>query len=697
MLAPFRYAGAIFALLTLLFGASTQAASRSHHTLRGIVESGGNGLQGYSVTLYASFPGSHGKTERLGRDVTDSAGKFEIRYEPARSSRSHVEPILYLQAEHGPAMLASVLREGPDFDFAHVNERTTVAMGTAFAQFVARGTIRGNTYGMLNAVHMAGNMADPATGTIADVLRLPPNGDDTTALKTFNSLANMVVACVAADTGCDALFDATTLPGGTSPDTVLQAIANIAKYPWLNVSALFDLSFETPVYAPARAKPVAPDSWAIFLKFTGSFTSEQSKDSLMNGAGAFAIDEKGFVWITTNYLPAPPLGLACAGDRLIKLYPWGENFPGSPYTGGGLSGAGYGITLAPDGKVWVGNFGFAGIRIFEPSRDCDVPNSNSVSVFNPDGTPVRGGEDGFTEGAISWPQATNSDPKGNIWIANCGSDSVTVYPKGKPRLAFNRPIPTRKYGQMKPFGLAIDHNGNAWVSGNISSTLAVIDPKGRQVEVIGPQDSRGRTQISRPMGVASDSHGNIWVSNSDWVDVPCLGGKPDLGPGTDPSIALFLHDPIRKPHKRSPFKGGGLTVPWGIAVDGNDTVWVANFGFAFDVDDPTHPPIGLNRVSQFCGIDTSKCPLSKQVVGAPISPAGTGYTSDSLQRNTAVAIDSSGNVWLANNWKQIPVQGNPGGNGVVVIVGAAGPLKTPLIGPPESFDEKEVHTSRHHR
>ena len=53
-----------------------------------------------------------------------------------------------------------------------------------------------------------------------------------------------------------------------------------------------------------------------------------------------------------------------------------------------------------------------------------------------------------------------------------------------------------------------------------------------------------------------------------------------------------------------------------------------------------------------------------------ISP-DTGYTSDSLVRITAVAIDPSGNVWLASNWKKTPVHQNPGENSLVVIVGAA--------------------------
>jgi hypothetical protein len=83
-------------------------------------------------------------------------------------------------------------------------------------------------------------------------------------------------------------------------------------------------------------------------------------------------------------------------------------------------------------------------------------------------------------------------------------------------------------------------------------------------------------------------------------------------------------------------------------------------------------------------------------VGAAISPDGTGYISDALVRNTGLSIDPSGNVWLINNWKQIPIQGNPGGNSVAVMVGAAAPVKTPLIGTPESFDEKDRHASWHH-
>src|SRR5262245_3347820 len=234
---------------------------------------------------------------------------------------------------------------------------------------------------------------------------------------------------------------------------------------------------------------------------------------------------------------------------------------------------------------------------------------------------------------------------------------------------------------MKPFGIAIDHEGNSWTTGSLNSTLAVIGLNGKVSEVIPSQDPNGRIQLSRPMGNASDSHGNIWVANSDFMDVPCPPSPtPNLAFATAPSIALFLHHPDRKPHVGSPFTGGGLTIPWGIAVAGHDTVWVASCGVPF-TPTPLNPPWPApNRVGNFCGVDTSKCPPTKREVGKAMSPDGTGYTSDALIRNTAVAIDPSGNVWLANNWKRGPILNNAGGNSIAVMVGAAGQVKTALIG-----------------
>ena len=140
-----------------------------------------------------------------------------------------------------------------------------------------------------------------------------------------------------------------------------------------------------------------------------------------------------------------------------------------------------------------------------------------------------------------------------------------------------------------------------------------------------------------------------------------------------------------------PGNTGGLTIPWGNFVDGNDTVWVFNFGV-----DPNDDEANITPLSQFCG--AGKCPAGL-TLGDAISPA-TGYLSDALDRVTGGGVDPSGNIWILNNWKKTgPLKvdsdssvfdRNPGGNSFVIVPGAAAPIKTPLIGPPESFDDSRT-------
>lgn len=662
------------ALTAAVVGAANDQAAK----LQGNVESAGSGLAGYKVSLYASFVDRGPPWKLLGSDISDGAGRFQIAYS-LPPGLSDDPAILFVRAERGPVMLASAIGLGSGAP-AHVvvNERTTVATGNAFAQFIDGEKISGNTYGMLNALPMAANLADPQTGAVGVVLALTPNGTETSTLATFNSLTNVVASCVADAQNCTKLFDAATPAGGSAPTNVLQAVANIVKspsypgYPSAD-DPLFMLSQVNPVYQPALTQQ--PTNWLLFLKITGGFYHVQDSSNLMDGPGNFAIDELGFVWINDNYDPRPSGEFACAGRRLIKLYPWGENFPGSPYFGGGLEGAGYGITLDPTGNVWVANFGFQDA----PCESLPIAaKHNSVSVFRPDGTAIE--PDGYTQGNMSWPMSIVADREGNIWVTNCGNDSVTKFPGGDPNRAINIPLgpaPPANDPQIKPFGAVVDAKGNLWVNGNRDHTVYVISPDCTLIDTL-PGTYQSKTILSHPIGNAADSKGNIWVSNSDWLDTPCPTHTM-LGTATNPSVTMF-HAKDRTPYPGSPFTGGGITLPWGIAVDGDDTVWVFNFG-AVKVGTSTTTPTGISR---FCGVDTKKCPPGMRV-GDPISP-DTGYRSDSLQRITGGQIDPSGNVWLTNNWK-IDSDGlvNPGGNAVVIAIGAAAPVKTPLIGPPVPF------------
>ncbi len=651
-------------------------------TLEGRVLAAQAGLAEWRVRAFASMPDMQLAWHELGTVETDANGRFELPYGlPAGADPE--QAVVFVMAEHGEAQLAGVVdpdRVGADADIT-LNERTTVATGVAFAQFVANDRVVGNRYGMVNAARMAGNLANPRTGATGVVIGSSPNANETSTLATFHTLANAVAACVADNEACLELREATSRPGLPPAGNMLQALSNLVHAP-----AFASPGEDDPVFAVASRQAVnlpalneAPNNWLLFLKITGGFYSEQAPSNLMNGPGNAVFDEQGYAWINDNYQPQAEGAYTCGGRRLHKFTPWGAVADGAPYFGGGLNGAGYGIALDPEGEIWVSNFGFE-----DPPCEAlpDAAPHNSLSHFLPDGTPLSPDRTGYTAGNISWPQGTVSDHDGNIWMANCGNDTVTVYPDGNPNLARNIPLPvpdaTPRGTRMKPFGAVIDHEGNLWVNNNNVDTVSVISPEGEVIHTVSNTDPE-RPVFSHPVGNAVDSAGNVWVANSDWLDVPCPD-RPNVGSGENASITMISAD-TREPVAGSPFTGGGVVLPWGISVDGDDTVWAFNFG-----SQPPGPtlPTTPTSITRFCGIKAEHCPPGAQL-GDPISP-DTGYQSDSLARLTAGQIDPSGNLWLMNNWRlnANPAQ-NPGANALVIAIGAAAPLKTPLIGPPQTF------------
>ncbi|WCO68099.1 hypothetical protein PO878_05095 [Iamia majanohamensis] len=631
-------------LAVLLVPAATAApAGAQDATVEGRVVVGGTALPGYEVTLHASGQG------QLGSATTGGAGGFSIQY-PTPSDPSSV---LYLLARNpsgppapGTITLASVLGTSPVVEVATVTEVTTVAAGFAMAQFTEASTIGGRAPGLQNASAFVGNLADAQGGGVSPILGSAPNGSETSALATFGSLANMVAACVEGPADCTALLAAATPPGGAPPGDTFQAMADIAANPGrsvANVAALFAVSQlgATP-NQPARTLP--PDAWTLALRFDGDGTS-------MDGPGNFAIDHEGNLYVVNNYEYGFPASVpVCGSDLLLKFDPTGQYVAGSPFRGGGLSGAGFGVEIDRYGDVWAANFGFAAP---EPGCPADrQPPHNSISKFTPDGTPLSPAE-GFT-GAYDWPQGMDFDEAGTLWVANCDGDSVARLPEGDP----DRAEEITDIGVEQP--LAVAHTADSiFVTGTLSNNVARLRLDGTPYpdSPIGNPDGTPGA-FDYPMGIAADSDGYMWVANSARVDLPCPAIK-QIGDGGGSSTLL---SPTGEVVLQTEAEAGGQTVPWGIAVDGDDNVWHANFT--------------RRRLSHICGRRVETCPPGV-TTGEGISPDGTGYGFDGLVRNTGVAIDQSGNVWLTNNWKDVPVQTNPGGYEIVAYVGLAAPVDRP--------------------
>ena len=605
-------------------GAVGDAAVVRRGALSGVVETGKRPLPGSVVVLYAA--GSTSRL-RLGSALTGARGRFRISYVPP-----HREAVLYLIATGGsraagPAVqLLSVAGsvQQPRLS-VKVNELTTVASAYALAQFTHGAVVRGRSPGLENAAATASNLVKPSTGGVSSVLATPPNGSDTDTLETLRTLADIVGGCTQGSVRtCRRLFVAARPPGASPPTNTLQAVLDIAHHPTNNSVRLFALR-KTHSYGPQLN--TAPTAWVLSLKYTaGGF----------NGPGRMAFDSHGNVWVTNNF--EPPTPNTSAGFGLISLSPTGKPINSSPVEGGGLEGVWWGIAIDQRDHVWTSNYTGADTT---PFTSPNFTGGTNVSEFADNSTPLSPSA-GFTNGDISAPQGLAVDQRGNIWIANHVGNSVTEYPRGDPSAA---KIITG--GRLsKPFAIAIDAHGNKWVTDNaISNTLpggvTKIDASGH---ASGPIMGGG---LSSPQGISVDRYGNLWVAN--------------LG-----SDSITLIGPDGRINPRSPIRAKSLIGPWSTAVDGNGNIWVASF-------------IG-QTLTELCGANRSRCPPGTRT-GGVLSPRARGFTNGGLEHLTAVQIDASGNVWVANNWKRIAP--TVGGDGLVEFIGLAAPVKTPLIGPPQ--------------
>jgi hypothetical protein len=184
--------------------------------------------------------------------------------------------------------------------------------------------------------------------------------------------------------------------------------------------------------------------------------------------------------------------------------------------------------------------------------------------------------------------------------------------------------------------------------------------------------------------------GNLWAASNLSLDTPPpripdgvsimrqfqLAGEHMLDmlkrfPGRTTGVVNMIRPDGTQPAPMGFTGGGALDAPWGISIDGDDDVWVANF---------------LGRgVVLMAGAEPKDHPQ-----GTKTGDAVHVFTGGTIQMPTDVVIDPAGNVWATNNWNnpeaavydKVPhaISTWGGGSGFTVIYGVAAPVKAPLMG-----------------
>ena len=221
--------------------------------------------------------------------------------------------------------------------------------------------------------------------------------------------------------------------------------------------------------------------------------------------------------------------------------------------GGGNAGGGK-LMFDSDGNAWV-------VDNFMPgAQNQDDFWAGALTKFAPDGTPLSPAVTGFTGGGLRGPG----------------------------------------------FGLAIDPTGKVWTTsfaGN--NTISVFDSTGKPLSPPEGYDFGGK--ISKMQGIIATPSGDIWA-------VDTMNAQLVHFPKGDPAKAEILcHNPSADP-LANPCH---LLIPFALAIDQKDNIWVTN--------------ILADHVTRFPASDPSKA-----------QTFSTGFSGSGL------AVDSAGNVWITN-------------------------------------------------
>lgn len=656
--------------------------------IRGRATAAGEANERARVELYAT---NENGPLHLDSDTCDDDGFFEftacdipgnaVLYVTAIPNSGNVAQTLGIIGNYGqPAYLSA----GPDVEYV-INELTSVAAIFSLQQFIeplsSDGTIHfgGPSPGLQNAVKTTFNIANPLTGHLATTITTGQNacgaGIDVTPAALVSDLANFATLCTengGNTSGCQQLLDVTSdiAPSNTvrDPISVPEALAVLAQFPHNDVDDVYNAIPSDPVFLPTlQASPSSTSGWVITLVFT-----ERGFD----GPGRPAMDEEGNTWWANNFVsPRPFCGQEATGtlpgDTLPVIGPAGDNVRGAPLRGGGVSGTGYGVMFDVNGDVWLGNY--AGRSISQYSRE-------QRRFLSP--------SQGYQNDEICHPQGMMSDQDGNIWIVNngggsgtnCSPQNVMVFPDGDPdRFA------VYSTGISSPFDVAIDGRGRAWVTnaGNVGGSVTVLeyDDDSNTISLVeditndggsgtlagefGDELTDGEKQalaelvfslldVSSPKTIAIDFNGDAWVVNFELDSL------------------LFIDGDSFEVQK---YSYSGLFGGWGMAVDGDNDVWVADFG--------------AQAIFSICGTDSD----SDACQGHARGDLKYSIKSCVFQHFTGVQVDQSGNLWAANNvetsFYSCDAAGNctttfQGGNGAVQVVGVAKPVAAPMLGLPQA-------------
>jgi hypothetical protein len=270
----------------------------------------------------------------------------------------------------------------------------------------------------------------------------------------------------------------------------------------------------------------------------------------------------------------------------------------------------------------------------------------------------------ITGGGLEYPSGVAIDVQGNAWISNGSYSGVTEISSNGVPISPAAGFQLAPYSPSQLNSIAVDPLGNIWVTSSQHYGAQygyVFEFSSAGVPITGTygyQPPYAGQPLGSPVSIAFDSSGDAWVANYD--------NGAFVNSVTEFSSNGTLLSPLLG------YSEGGIYGPQSLAFDHTGNIWTANRSGIGEISasgtllSPYYGGFvgGGITTASFIAIDHSGNVWTPNIFegggsssasgiaelssnGTPLSPS-TGYTGGGLGVPQQVAIDGAGNVWVSN-------------------------------------------------
>jgi DNA-binding beta-propeller fold protein YncE len=292
-----------------------------------------------------------------------------------------------------------------------------------------------------------------------------------------------------------------------------------------------------------------------------------------------------------------------------------------------------------------------------------------------------------TSSKLFYPGDVAVDSLGNVYIADTNNHVVEkVTPDGTLSIFAGTGTqgaptegPATSSNLDSPADVAVDSSDNVYIADSGNNRIEKVTPDGT-LSIIAGDGNQGQptagpatsSNLSYPRGVAVDSSGNVYIADSgnNRIEMVSPDGTLSIFAGSAPCDPYDSSGTPCDPFAPRLFSPGtatdvNLNSPQDVAVDSAGNVYIAD---TFN-----------RRIEK---VDTNGVLSVVAGTGDWGVPAAGSATSSMLEQPFGVAVDSSGDVFIADGEANVVAKVDT--NGVLSIIAGTGSYGSPTAGPATS-------------